>query len=229
MSKNTRYFQWLIPEKKGEVQIFDKIIAEDGIVYIGFTDGSRINEEYVAKINQKDPTGKIMAEIDSPSNQWGYEDIWIGREEEVWETNANGDKVCVQPLIEGKKALKLIPPKPTNPNTSKFGVIEQTPIIPNETIISDKIVAQSDQNQLKTTQEFEKDPVYIMISKSKKIDQLVEMEMEISLPSTKLYNIIKELYEEGEEKILEYIIQDIDVNVIKNSIKNALRVMYENS
>jgi len=226
MSDKVRYFQWLSLDRKGEIMIFDKIVIEDGIVFICFKDGSRINEEFVANINVKDVTGKLMAEIDNPKNGWNFEEQWVGREEEVWELNGDGISVCVQPFVEGRKTFKLIPPTPTAPSKSNFGVIEQKTITPNETILNDTIVGQTSPNVVSQPAANMQDPVYIMISKSKKIDQIVEMELSVSLPSVSLFNVIAESFENGDEKLLEYIIQDIDVTSIKNAIKDSLRVMY---
>lgn len=227
MSNKVRYFQWISADRKGDIMIYDKIVSEDGIVFVCFKDGSRINEEFIAKLNVRDATGKLMAEIDSPNNCWKFEEQWVGREEERYEQNEAGEVVCVQPFIEGRKVFKLIPPNPTAPTTSNFGVIEQPVIKANETIISDNIIDQTSQKQLSdTNKEYESDPVYIMISKSKKLDQIIDMELTISLPSKNLFNVITESFEGGSDKLLEYIIRDIDVDLIKSSIKDSLRIMY---
>jgi len=68
-----------------------------------------------------------------------------------------------------------------------------------------------------------------MISKSKKIDQIIEMELNISLPSISLFNVITESFDGGADKLIEYIIQDINVDAIKDAIKNSLRIMYNSS
>jgi len=230
MNNKIRYFQWISTDRKGDIMIYDKIVSEDGIIFVCFKDGSRINEEFVANLNVKDVTGKLMAEIDSPNNPWKFDEQWVGREEERYEQNEAGESVCVQPFIEGRKIFKLIPPTPTAPTSSNFGVIEQPQIKSNETIISDNIIDQTSQKQSTVTnKEYELDPVYIMISKSKKNDQIVDMELTISLPSKSLFNVISESFENGSDKLLEYIIHDIDVDLIKTAIKDSLRIMYTES
>ena len=121
--KEIRYFQWVIGEKKGQIQIFDRIDTDDGALYIVFKDGSRINETLVAPLNAKDLTNKMMAEIDHPDNPWKLKEEWVGRQEEVWELNAEQERVCVQPFVEGRKVINLIPPRPTAPRSSSFGQI----------------------------------------------------------------------------------------------------------
>ena len=89
-----RYFQWIASDKKGQIVFLDKIVAEDGIAFLCFKDGSRMNEAFVAALNQKDLTGTYyMAEIEHPTNCWQFQEEWIGREEEKWELNADGERV----------------------------------------------------------------------------------------------------------------------------------------
>ena len=216
---NNRYFQWILGERKGEVMIFDKIEADEGDVYITFKDGSRINENFVAPLNQNDLTGKLMAEIDSPKNTWTFRDEWVGREEEKWqwrdETNPV-EKVCVQPFVPGRKVVKLIPPKPSHKSSSSFGTIITTPpVVASTPYLEPKKVESTD-------------PVYILMSKSKKIDSDITMTMSISLPPKNLYDIAKESFDEGDEKFVEYIIENITVNEIKEALKIAITDMYEN-
>lgn len=217
MNKNTRYFQWLSGAHKGDIMIYDKIVTEDGMVFICFKDGSRINEDLVMQLNAKDATNKMMAEIDKPTNCWKFSEEYVGREEERWETNADGEKVCVQPLVEGRKVIKLIPPMPTPAGTSNFGKIENVGVTPNEVILSDSI---------KQNSENEMDPVRIMMKKSKKVDQIIDISLTVSLPTRKFFDVIKESFEDGNEKMLEYIIEDIDVQTIKTAIKASLNEMY---
>ena len=46
-----RFFQWVAGERRGEVVVFDEIIQEDGLSFISFKDGSRVNTDFIAEIN----------------------------------------------------------------------------------------------------------------------------------------------------------------------------------
>ena len=74
ISNEIRFFQWVAGERRGEIVILDKIEEEDGQIYLSFKDGSRINVDFVAEINQRDLTGKLMAEVESPNNVWQFVD-----------------------------------------------------------------------------------------------------------------------------------------------------------
>jgi hypothetical protein len=223
-----RYFQWLASERKGEIVIFDKLETEDGMVFINFKDGSRINETLVAQINERDASGKYMAEIDSPNNGWKFEETYIGREEEKWETNADGEKVCVQPFVEGRKSVKLIPPRPTAPKKSNFGTIDSTvPEISNN-IPNLNITSLPQKSAALNDAITSVDPVYLTLSKAKKVDTNIDIELTLSLPSIDLYRVLKESFDDGEENILSYIVDNIDTTDIKEAIKESLRSMYNN-
>jgi len=231
-AKNIRYFQWIMGDNKGEIKIFDKVESEGGDIYVVFKDNSRINENLIASLNSIDLTGKMMAEIDHPTNCWTFKEEWVGREEEVWEQNADGENVCVQPFVEGRKTIKLIPPKRTAPTSSRFGWINNPPPPPPpptplvQPISNEPSNTQSTNNLLGSNID-KTDPVYILMSKAKKIDMEISMGITVALPPKNLYNIAKESFENGDEKFITYIVDELTVKEIKDAIKIALREMYD--
>lgn len=218
--KDMRYFQWLVGDQQGQVLVFDHIEEDEEEVYIVFKDGSRINENLVVPINEKDATGKMMGEVSSPNNVWTFSEKWVGRTEERWEQNAAGDSVCVQPFVPGRKTVKLIPPKRVN-ITSNFGVI--APVSTSQ--IEPQINTTPDKPFSKDIDKT--DPVYILMSKSKKTDNDISMTITISLPPKQLYDLAKESFDEGDKKFVEYIIENVTVDDIKSALKDAISSMYE--
>ena len=212
----SRFFQWIMGESRGDIKVFDKIEEDDGIIYLVFKDGSRINEIFVAPLNQQDLTGKMMAEIDHPNNYWKFQEEVVGQQDEIYETNGEGERVCVQPYVAGKKQTRYIPPRPSGPRTSNFGMISQP--TPKPVIVEvEKLISNVDEN----------DPVCILMQKSKKVEQNIEMELTVSMPSKNLYNIAKESFENGALKTIEYIIKNIEIKDIKEALKIAITEMYE--
>ena len=230
MENNMRYFQWIAGDKKSEIMVFDKIRADGADLYIVFKDGSRINENLVASLNQLDLTDKLMAEIDHPKNCWKFKEEWVGREEEVWqwrdETNPV-EKVCVQPFVPGRKIVKLIPPEPTPKKSSEFGVISNPTPPPIDAPISEIPLRSPNQIEKAYVNGYTSDPVYILISKAKKVDSDITMGMVVSLPPKNLYEIAKESFENGDEKFIDYIVDELTVDEIKGALKIAIREMYE--
>lgn len=217
---NNRYFQWVAGDQRGTVLLFDKMEYDEENNYIVFKNGSRINENLVAQLNETDLTNKYMVEVDSIENIWKFSEEYIGRQEEMWEKNADGVEVCVAPFIPGKKVINLIPPKPT-PKV----------IYTESNNNSQNFIAQKEEcNNVKIdeTNKIDKlDPIYILISKSKKFENDINMTMTVSLPQKSLYNISKTSFENGDTKFVDYIVDEIDIKEIKESIKQALKEMYE--
>lgn len=205
--KEKRYFQFIASPRKGEVLVFDKIEEEGDMVFVSFTDKSRCNEELILPINQTSPGNMLMAEVENTKNIWTFKEDWIGREEEKWEKNEKGENVCVQPFVEGRKKLIQFPPKKS---VAKFGQIDQQP-----------------SELVKPIEDHSDDPVWVMMSKSKKFDTQIPMELTISLPSKALYNVAKESFEDGSKKVIEYIISNIDDTKLKENLKYALLEAYE--
>lgn len=213
-----RWFQWIHGDERGNILFFDHIETEDDNNYIVFKDKSRINENFVAPLNQQDLTGKLMAEIDHPNNFWKFHEEVVGEQQEVWELNAEQERVCVQPYIPGKKIMRAIPPRPSAPRTSSFGVIHIPP--PPPVII--------EVEKFKTNIDLQNDPVCIMMSKSKKIDSEIEMSLIISMPSKNLYDVAKESFENGANKVVDFVVSNIKIEEIKKALKTAIIQMYEN-
>ncbi len=211
-NNNIRYFQWLTFDKQGQIMIYDRIEEEDGIIYVVFKDGSRCNEALIAELNSTMIEGKLMAEIESTSNIWTFKTEVVGREEERWEENAEGEKVCVQPLVPGKKKVIPIPPRPTK---SRFGDIKQS-------VEQGPIQHSEPQKPVENLN----DPVYLLCAQSKKKETDINLVITLALPDKNLYNVVKTSFEKGDEKVCEYIINNLDMSYLKDRLKLALKEMY---
>lgn len=207
-----RYFQFLQGERRGEVLIFDRIEEEDGDVFIAFKDGSRCNEDLVLPIDERKPGSMLMAEVEDTKNVWKFETKHVGREEEKWEQDKDGNNHCVQPFVAGREVVTPIPPKKSK---TKFGNVDH------------EVISAPSPNK-KPPQDLS-DPVWVMMDKAKKFDTQIPMELTISLPTKSLYNVAKESFDEGGIKVIEYIINNLDDNKLKDSLKIALFSAYEDT
>jgi hypothetical protein len=214
--------------------MFDHIEEEDGMVFICFKDGSRCNEQLILPLNNINYVSELMAEVDSPSNIWVMKEEWVGRQEEVWawldETNHTlpEDRVCVIPFNPGKRKIIPIPPKPTPPKTSKFGQIDvsNTPVQVANTLPNLDIKMEQPLQNKPQPSNFG-DPVWMMCEKAIKFDQEITMNLKVSLPKKSFYDVAKESFEDGGQKVIEYIIHNLDDKTIKESLKQALLEAYD--
>jgi hypothetical protein len=237
---NNRYFQWLTGERRGDLVVFDKIVEEDNIIYVAFKDGSRINQDFIAELNERNITGKMMAEVESPNIIWTFRERITGSEKRIetdWESQVNYEVPSIEEIMEAdaegnvkpklrKKAIDLIPPRLTHP--SKFGQIRQSDTLQQLVMETNKNENISKAGQLEEPAKISSnDPVCIMLDKAKKVDTDVEIKLVITLPSKDLYNVIKESFSEGDKKTIEYIIENIDISKIKESLKIGITQLYE--
>ncbi|HPI81605.1 MAG TPA: hypothetical protein PK122_00025 [Candidatus Paceibacterota bacterium] len=223
MEEQRRFFQFLAGERKGEVVVFDKIEEDEGIIFVCFKDGSRCNEELILPLNERKWSAQLMAEVESPSNVWTFKEEWVGRQEERQEMDADGRMQIVQPFIEGRKKVTPIPPKPTK---SSFGQVNSFSQGSNTNLSQGTNVQQRASNDELGV--VSNDPVYLMMDKAKKFDTVIEMNLIVSLPSKALYNVAEESFEEGGDKVIEYIIRNLDDQKLKDSLRRALKEAYGN-
>ena len=241
-----RFFQWVVGERKGEVVVLDEIIEESGIVYLSFKDQSRINTEFVAEINTKDLSGKMMAEVESPHNVWKFEKIVENKDDgKISERDAvSGEQYEIPSADEIARAdlsgsggvtrpgkpvnkIKLIPPRPT---ATKFGKLATTSDLAEEyekTMSTYEPKQNVEQAAPDKPQQDVNDPVYIMMEKSKKINTEVEMTVTISLPTKSLFDVANESFDNGGEKVIKYIIENLDLQNIKDELRDALLRAYD--
>jgi hypothetical protein len=244
----SRWFQWVAGDRRGEILVLNDIVEDGGIVYLSFKDGSRINEEFVAQLNQRDLTRKLMAEIDSPQNCWKFvektspddkprmekdansgEYYEIPPVEEIVNADLSGSSGQTRPGQKTKKTIELVPPIPTAPTHSAFGKIQNAkqgmPPAPIPRFVKEEKPVEK---KLTPISKNESDPVYILMSKAKKMDTEIQMVMIVSLPQPSLYQIAKDSFENGDEKFIDYIVDEITVDEIKKALKGAIYSMYEN-
>jgi len=211
---NTKYCQWIVGERRGEIMIYDNTVDEDGIEFVCFKDGSRINKEFILEINNQDASGKMMAEVESPEVVWKFKEEWVGRTEEMTAESESGEIFIVEPFVPGRKVTNLIPPRRTN--LDNLNKIEANYISKIESTPKSNIASLNIYN----------DPIFIMLDKSKKVETELDMTLTINLPSKELFDVIKDNFDLGSEKTIDYIIANLDIALIKQSLKNAIDSLY---
>lgn len=70
------------------------------------------------------------------------------------------------------------------------------------------------------------DPVIEILKKKKKNYLTVSIDLELDIPPKELYTLLVDGYENGEDKIIEYLFTNDNVTGIKSGIKESIRKMY---
>jgi hypothetical protein len=219
----TRFFQYIVGDNKGKVVKSTDIIEEDGMRFVCFDDGTRCNVEFIAPINSEGLVRKLMAEVPDSSNVWMFREEWIGRQEERTAENANGEKVIIQPFIEGRRILSPVPPKKVD-KMSDFSITKAKSAPPPPPI--PKITQEINVNFKEVKIPETIDPVTLTLEKAKKFKTSIPIEISADIPSKELFDIVKSNFEDGENKSIEYIISKISGEEIKKGLKKSLMNIY---
>jgi hypothetical protein len=70
-------------------------------------------------------------------------------------------------------------------------------------------------------------PIYALLRKQKPNVQNVDISVQLNLPTMELYKVLLGSFENSEKEIVDYIVADLDVEVIKGAIKEAITKYYE--
>lgn len=70
------------------------------------------------------------------------------------------------------------------------------------------------------------DPVYILAKTSKKHDTEIELTLNINLPSKAIFTLAESEFDNGGQKFVNYLVDEIDPNIILSALKVALLDSY---
>ena len=250
---NKYYFQLIdIHSEQPIIKLLSNVEYEDNDIYFVFKDNTRCNIEFILPLNNNisvlDNNNYLMVFLEGPDKPWIRNVEIIGEIKEKWSNIDDRDptskKFCVQPYVPGTKTYKYIKPS----NLSYFGdkykdfkhIIDANILFNDIDAIDTNII---DNNQTQVSEVLEKtnniqndininndnlDPISILASKSKKVNMNIDVTINISIPPKSLFNMVDESFENGGDKLIEYILNNIDYNSIKTSVKDGLSIVYKN-
>jgi len=72
-------------------------------------------------------------------------------------------------------------------------------------------------------------PIYALLKKQKPNAQTVDISLTLNLPSVELYKVLLESFENAEKEIVDYIVTDINVDIIKDAVKESIIKYYQSA
>lgn len=69
-------------------------------------------------------------------------------------------------------------------------------------------------------------PIHTLLKKQKPNPVNIDITIEMNIPSAELYNVICQSFENADEEIVNYIVSGLDIDTIKNSVKEAIKKYY---
>lgn len=254
MSKRERYFQWLVGDLSGTVEVLDKIRQEDGEYFYDFKSGESCNLRFISKITT-DPMSirdMFMVEVISPNDIWKFETI-MPKKRQIMDPEAGETTVEVPPLeditaaagtgssinVEHSKVgtTKFIAPKYNGPmfdlpsfddymkDDEEVQVKQETPVVkPAEEPVKPAVETPTETPKISSVAET--DPVRILAKTCKKHPTEIKLSLTVNLPSKSIYQIADSEFDNGGKNFVDCLVENIDITEIVRSISNALHNAY---
>ena len=103
------------------------------------------------------------------------------------------------------------------PSAIKQGAIEQVANIPMRNVML------SDSKSKVTLPD---NPIVSLLQKQKANWVEVGINLKLNLPTKNLYNVLTSSFEDAEEEIIEFVVRDLDIELIKDSLRINIKDIY---
>ena len=72
-------------------------------------------------------------------------------------------------------------------------------------------------------------PIVSLLEKQKPNWVDVNIKLELNLPTKSLYNVLTSSFDNAEDEIIEFVVRDLDLEVVKESLRINIRQIYKNN
>jgi hypothetical protein len=72
-------------------------------------------------------------------------------------------------------------------------------------------------------------PIHALLEKQKSNPVPIEFSIDLNLPPVSLYNVLSQSFENADEEIVEFIVAELDINKIKDAVKDAILNFYKSN
>jgi len=73
----------------------------------------------------------------------------------------------------------------------------------------------------------EESPIFSLLSKQKENWVDVDLQLSINLPPKSLWDVLVSSFDDAEKDILEYVTKDLDIEVVRQSLRNSIKDIYK--
>ena len=78
-----------------------------------------------------------------------------------------------------------------------------------------------------STPAIQESPIFSLLGKQKENWIDVDLKLSINLPSKSLWDILMDSFEDAEKDILEYVTKDLDIEVVRQSLRESIKDIYK--
>ena len=94
-------------------------------------------------------------------------------------------------------------------------------------ITRQSVVKSRELLQNKQKIEIENSPIFSLLAKQKENWVDVDLRLSINLPPKSLWDVLMGSFEDAEKDILEYVTKDLDIEVVRQSLRESIKEIYK--
>jgi hypothetical protein len=97
----------------------------------------------------------------------------------------------------------------------------------DEEITKQSVVKSRELSQDKQKIEIENSPIFSLLAKQKENWVDVDLRLSINLPPKSLWDVLMGSFDDAEKDILEYVTKDLDIEVVRQSLRESIKEIYK--
>ena len=103
-------------------------------------------------------------------------------------------------------------------------IVQSEPVIQHQIPVRNVMIAEA-----KIKNEVPDNPIVSLLQKQKPNWVEVGINLKLNLPTKNLYNVLSSSFEDAEEEIIEFVVRDLDLELIKESLRINIKDIYKSN
>lgn len=102
---------------------------------------------------------------------------------------------------------------------------QEIPIVQEDPLTSKGVKTRQSKPEIKQVEP--NSPIFSLLSKQKENWVDVDLQLSINLPPKSLWDVLVSSFDDAEKDILEYVTKDLDIEVVRQSLRNSIKDIYK--
>ena len=103
-------------------------------------------------------------------------------------------------------------------------IIQSAPVIEHQVPVKNVMLSEG-----KTKIKVSDNPIVSLLEKQKPNWVEVGINLKLNLPTNNLYNVLNSSFEDAEDEIIEFVVRDLDIEIIKESLRINIKDIYKSN
>ena len=103
-------------------------------------------------------------------------------------------------------------------------IIQSAPVIEHQVPVKNVMLSEG-----KTKIKVSDNPIVSLLEKQKPNWVEVGINLKLNLPTKNLYNVLNSSFEDAEDEIIEFVVRDLDIEIIKESLRINIKDIYKSN